>query len=124
MPLVRFQPADVEIEVPTGTLIHEAALRAGILDLELPCGGEGSCGLCKVELEGRGSPALACQTKVTSDIVVRLPNRSEQDARVLGDSHTLIDPGLLPDPNHLTPLYRRRRLTVPPASIEEHYSDW
>jgi uncharacterized 2Fe-2S/4Fe-4S cluster protein (DUF4445 family) len=124
MPLVRFQPADVEIEVPTGTLIHEAALRAGILDLELPCGGEGSCGLCKVELEGRGSPALACQTKVTSDIVVRLPNRSEQDARVLGDSHTLIDPGLLPDPNHLTPLYRRRRLTVPPATIEEHYSDW
>ncbi len=124
MPLVRFQPADIEVDVPAGTLIHEAALRAGILDLELPCGGEGSCGLCKVELEGRDSPALACQTKVISDIVVQLPDRSEQDARVLGDSHTLIDPGLLPDASHLTPLYRRRRIKVPPASIEEHYSDW
>jgi ferredoxin len=48
MPSVRFQPANVVAEVPVGTLIHEAALRAGILDLELPCGGEGSCGLCKV----------------------------------------------------------------------------
>ncbi len=49
---VRFQPADVVAEVPAGTLIHEAALRAGILDLELPCGGEGVCGLCKVEVGG------------------------------------------------------------------------
>jgi uncharacterized 2Fe-2S/4Fe-4S cluster protein (DUF4445 family) len=124
MPLVRFQPAEIEVEVPSGTLIHEAAFRAGILDLELPCGGEGSCGLCKVEVEGRGTPALACQAKITSDIVVHLPERSQQGARVLGDSHTLVDPGLLPDTTHLTPLYRRRRIKVPPASIEEHYSDW
>lgn len=124
MPSVRFQPADVVAEVPAGTLLHQAALRAGILDLELPCGGEGSCGLCKVELEGRDTPVLACQTRVVSDIVVRLPERSQAGARVLGDSHSLIDPSLLPDPGHLTPLYRQRRLTVPPASIEEHYSDW
>ncbi len=123
MPLVRFQPGNVTAEVPAGTLIHEAAFRAGILDLELPCGGEGSCGLCKVELEGRSSPVLACQTKITSDIVVRLPDRRE-GARVVGDSHQLVDPGLLPDQQHLTPLYRRRRIKVPPASIEEHYSDW
>ena len=124
MPSVRFQPADVVAEVPAGTLIHQAAIRAGILDLELPCGGEGSCGLCQVELEGRETPVLACQTKVTSDIVVRLPDRGQPGARVLGDSHALIDPGLLPDRRHLTPLYHHRRLTVPPASIDEHYSDW
>ena len=81
MPSVRFQPANVVAEVPAGTLIHQAALRAGILDLELPCGGEGSCGLCKVELEGRETPVLACQTKVVSDIVVRLPDRSNSRAR-------------------------------------------
>ncbi len=75
MPFVRFQPADVVAEVPAGTLIHQAALRAGILDLELPCGGEGSCGLCSVQVEGRDTPALACQTKVVSDIVVHLPDR-------------------------------------------------
>ena len=124
MPSVRFQPANVVAEVPAGTLIHQAAIRAGILDLELPCGGEGSCGLCKVELEGRETPVLACQTKVVSDIVVRLPDREQPGARVLGDSHRLIDPGLLPDRRHLTPLYHHRRLSVPPASIDEHYSDW
>ena len=124
MASVRFQPANVVAEVPAGTLIHEAALRAGILDLELPCGGEGSCGLCSVEVEGRDKSVLACQTKVVSDIVVHLPDRSQAGARVLGDSHSLIDPALLPDREHLAPLYRRQRLTVPPASIEEHYSDW
>src|SRR5664279_5459345 len=123
MPIVRFQPGDVVADVPVGTLISQAALKAGIVDLELPCGGEGSCGLCKVELEGRDSPVLSCQSKVTSDIVVHLPDRRE-GARVVGDSHLLIDPALLPDPDHLTPLYRLQRITVPPASIEEHYSDW
>jgi uncharacterized 2Fe-2S/4Fe-4S cluster protein (DUF4445 family) len=123
MPVVRFQPDDVAAEVPAGTLIREAALRAGIPDLELPCGGDGSCGLCKVEVEGQRTPVLACQSRITSDIVVRLPDR-RQGARVVGDSHALIDPGLLPDAGRLTPLYRRLRLNVPPASVEEHYSDW
>lgn len=123
MASVRFQPGDIVAEVPEGTLIHLAALRAGILDFELPCGGEGVCGLCKVEVEGRDTPVLACQTKVVSDIVVHLPSR-QRGAQVLGDSHSLIDPALLPDVAHLSPLYRQRRVTVPPASIEEHYSDW
>ena len=87
-------------------------------------GGEGSCGLCQVDVVGREVPVLACQTKITSDIEVRLPDRSRTGALVLGDSHALIEPGLLPSRDHLTPLYRRQRLVVPPASIEEHYSDW
>jgi uncharacterized 2Fe-2S/4Fe-4S cluster protein (DUF4445 family) len=124
MASIRFQPANVVAEVPAGTFIHEAALRAGILDLELPCGGDGSCGLCQVEVAGRDAPVLACQTKITSDIEVRLPDRSQTGALVLGDSHSLIEPGLLPDREHLTPLYRQQRIMVPPASIEEHYSDW
>jgi len=122
--MVRFQPANVVTEVPSGTPIHVAALRAGILDLELPCGGEGACGLCQVEVVGLDAPVLACKTRVTSDMVVRLPDRTQAAARVLGDSHALIDPGLLPGRDCLTPLYRDLRITVPPASIEEHYSDW
>ena len=46
MPLVRFLPAQIEIEVAAGTLIHEAAIRAGLRTLDLPCGGQGACGLC------------------------------------------------------------------------------
>jgi uncharacterized 2Fe-2S/4Fe-4S cluster protein (DUF4445 family) len=124
MASILFQPANIVAEVPAGTFIHEAALRAGILDLELPCGGDGSCGLCHVEVVGRDAPVLACQTKIISDMEVRLPDRSQTGGLVLGDSHSLIEPGLLPDREHLTPLYRQQRLVVPPASIEEHYSDW
>lgn len=123
MPSVLFQPGNVLAEVPDGTLVHQAAIRAGILDLELPCGGEGVCGLCKVQLEGRDTAVLACRTKVTSDIVVHLPER-QRGARVLGDSQSLVDPALLPERAHLSPLYRQLRITIPPASLEEHYSDW
>jgi uncharacterized 2Fe-2S/4Fe-4S cluster protein (DUF4445 family) len=77
-----------------------------------------------VEVLGLDAPVLACKTRVTSDLVVRLPDSSKTTARVLGDSHSLIDPGLLPGRDHLTPLYHDLRITVPPASIEEHYSDW
>ena len=52
MPLVRFLPAQIEIEVAAGTLIHEAAIRAGLLTLDLPCGGQGTCGLCLVDVAG------------------------------------------------------------------------
>jgi len=140
MPVVRFLPADVAIDVPTGTLLHEAAILAGIDDLHLPCGGTGTCGQCLVELtKGKSEPlgqsylevalvekglVLACQSKVCEDLVVRLPETHDAALRVVGDSHFLISEDLLPSHERLTPLCRAEQLTVPPASIEEHYSDW
>ena len=140
MPVVRFLPTDLAVEVPTGTLLHEAAILAGIEDLHLPCGGTGTCGQCLVELVKGESEALgqsyleaalvekhlvlACQSKVREDLVVRLPESHDAALRVVGDSHFLISEDLLPDQQHLSPLYRVDQLTVPPATIEEHYSDW
>jgi uncharacterized 2Fe-2S/4Fe-4S cluster protein (DUF4445 family) len=140
MPFVRFLPNDAVVEVPAGTLLHEAAIRAGIDNLHLPCGGTGTCGQCLVELvQGSSEPlgqsyleaalghkglVLACQSKVREDLVVRLPETRDAALRVVGDSHFLISEDLLPDQKLLTPLYRALELTVPPASIEEHYSDW
>jgi uncharacterized 2Fe-2S/4Fe-4S cluster protein (DUF4445 family) len=127
MPLVRFLPAEIEIEVAAGTLIHDAAVRAGLLTLDLPFGGQGTCGECMVEIAGAdgGSRAvIACQTRIPGDLTVRIPETRDTTMRVLGDCHHLVDPELLPDPAHLSPLCRVARLTVPPASIEEHYSDW
>lgn len=122
MPSVRFLPADIAVEVPDGTLIHEAAIRAGILDLELPCGGQGTCGQCLVEIGDR--LVMACQTRVSRDLAVRVPENRDAAMQVVGDSHFLTSDALLPERNRLLPLYRMERLTVPPASIEEHYSDW
>lgn len=48
-------------------------LREAGLAPEAPCGGQGTCGKCMVEIDG--APALACQTRVTSDLTVRLPER-------------------------------------------------
>ena len=50
--------------------------------------------------------------------------RQDDTLRTLGDSHLLIADDLLPDAADLSPLYRSVQLTVPLASIEEHYSDW
>jgi len=127
MPTVRFLPDDVAVDVPAGTLIHEAAIRAGLAHLELPCGGQGSCGLCLVEVTGAGrEPAMvmACQTKVGGDVVVRLPEPQSLAMQVVGDSHFLLSEETLPDRAGLAPLFEYRQLTVPPASLEEHYSDW
>jgi uncharacterized 2Fe-2S/4Fe-4S cluster protein (DUF4445 family) len=127
MPLVRFLPAEIEVEVAAGTLIHEAAIRAGLLTLDLPCGGQGTCGLCLVETVGAGGQrreVAACQTAIAEDLTVRLPDARDAAMRVLGDSHHLVSRELLPDLAHLVPLSRLTRLTIPPASIDEHYSDW
>ena len=140
MAIVRFLPSDVTVDVPSGTLLHEAAILAGIDNLYLPCGGTGTCGQCLVEVvQGRSEAVsqsylevalveknlvLACQSKVREDLVVRLPETHDAALRVVGDSHFLISENLLPDQQHLSPLYRAEQLNVPPATIEEHYSDW
>jgi uncharacterized 2Fe-2S/4Fe-4S cluster protein (DUF4445 family) len=129
MPTVRFLPAERRVEVPAGTLIHEAAIRAGLLDLELPCGGQGTCGLCLVEIGEPGNQTAlrmvpACQSRIREDVTVRVPKRQDIAMQVVGDSHFLINQELLPDTSRLSPLFHFERLSVPPASLEEHYSDW
>ncbi|MHB1461924.1 MAG: ASKHA domain-containing protein [Armatimonadota bacterium] len=136
MPIVRFLPSDVVVEVASGSLIHEAAIKGGIEELHLPCGGKGTCGRCLVEViqgtletaEQMGASekklVLACKTKVTGDLTVKLLQKRQTAMQVVGDSHFLVDEDCLPDPNALTPLYCSQAITVPPASIEEHYSDW
>jgi len=140
MPIVTFLPAEISVEVPAGVLIHEAAIKAGVEDLHLPCGGKGTCGQCLVEVVSGQADAvgrarldealaksglvMACQTKVREDLVVRLKQTRDAAMRVVGDSHFLVSQDFLPDRDNLSPLYRTETFQVPPATIEEHYSDW
>ncbi len=127
MPVVRFLPDDRSVDVPAGTLIHDAAIKAGLLSLELPCGGQGTCGLCVVEVASAQQPAAlvpACRTKVQSDVIVRLPERQDVAMQVVGDSRFLIGEDLAPVAAALSPLFRHLAVQVPPATLEEHYSDW
>lgn len=83
--IVVFKPSGKIVEVAPGTLLLEAAKRAGI-EVNTPCGGFGRCGRCKVQVEmgevaRRSSPhltaaevergwALACLTVIKGDVIV------------------------------------------------------
>jgi uncharacterized 2Fe-2S/4Fe-4S cluster protein (DUF4445 family) len=140
MPTVTFLPANTTVEVPAGTLISEAAIRAGIEDLHLPCGGKGTCGQCLVQVvQGDADPlghtrldealaggglVMACQTKVRDDLTVRMRQTHDAAMRVVGDTHFLVSQDFLPDRDNLSPMFGTETVTVTPPSIEEHYSDW
>ncbi|MCG8308284.1 MAG: ASKHA domain-containing protein [Cytophagales bacterium] len=53
-------------------------------DLYAPCGGNGTCGKCKVWIVGEGS-VTSCFYPISSDISVRLPDQRE--AKILVDQH-------------------------------------
>ena len=67
---VTFQPDGVTAEVPEGTTISDAGIKAGV-KIKLPCAGNGRCGKCMVEVGNER--VLACQTPVTDGMVVAVP---------------------------------------------------
>ncbi|MCC7129085.1 MAG: DUF4445 domain-containing protein [Anaerolineae bacterium] len=97
---VRFDLGDKAVQVPSGTLLSEAAQLAGI-DVNQPCGGQGRCGRCAVQiLDGtvrRRSTlrlttedvalgyALACQTVVEGDVDVHVPAQEKIERRLTTD---------------------------------------
>lgn len=63
-------PANVHMEVPAGANLL-GALRAAGFAVDAPCGGRGTCGKCKVIVDG--VETLACQTIIDRDMTVELP---------------------------------------------------
>ena len=55
---VKFDIAAEPVVVPTGTLLAEAARLAGI-DIMQPCGGQGRCGRCVVQVTSGAGAAAA-----------------------------------------------------------------
>lgn len=97
---VQFDPGGRAVEVLPGTLLVEAAGRAG-LALDTPCGGGGTCGKCLVRIRHAGPPVeteeknltpeqlaagwrLACRRRVLRDEVVHVP-----DSSLFGGGHQI-----------------------------------
>ncbi len=115
--IIRFEPSGLRTEVPQGTVLLEAAHKAGIY-LSSICGGDGYCGKCKVVIdegqfesrpttlltpnEIRENFVLACQTKVLSDMTVTVPKfHSLETSQILMDTDAhrfseLVPKGLVP----------------------------
>ena len=100
MPQVIFNPGGVKIDVPAGSLIQEAARKAGV-EIGMPCGGQGRCGRCAVIVESgsvrrrstirlsaadvQTGYALSCQTVVDGNAVVTVPPQEKIERRLTSD---------------------------------------
>jgi len=72
---VSFTEQSKKVEVPSGSTILDAAVKAGI-KLYTACGGRGTCGKCLVRLKPDGPGVLACQYHLTNDVDVHIPPAS------------------------------------------------
>jgi uncharacterized 2Fe-2S/4Fe-4S cluster protein (DUF4445 family) len=124
---VDFEPEGKIAQLPVGSTVAEAAKQAKV-GIRSECGGQGSCGKCKVivrnpsavgeitqaershlsQVELESGYRLACQTKVLRDVTIEIPPASRVESRkiqVLGlERKTELNPSLkkfclmLPEP--------------------------
>jgi len=81
---VTFRPDDCQIQISSGVTLLQAQIAAGLRP-DAPCGGKGTCGKCRVTLEG--TEALACQTTVDRDMVV--VTTQAENIKILTSAHTV-----------------------------------
>lgn len=139
--IIKFDISSEPVTVPTGTLISEAAEKAGI-EINQPCGGQGRCGRCAVIVnEGDASIrrrstlrlssedvatgyALACQSVIEGDAEITVPPQEKIQRRLTTDrtvGKVEIPAGYDPQQSQTI---RRVRLTLPPPSMDDQTDDW
>ncbi len=139
---VTFQPGGKAVVVPAGTELLAAARAAGV-EIDSPCGGEGTCGKCmvrvlagEVDSESLGllshdavadGYVLACKTRVLAPAVtVEVPEPESREHGKFSDSPDdvfLIRHELLPKTWDFDPLALKWLLEVPPPRLEQGMSD-
>ena len=129
---------DTVVAVPAGALLTEAATKAGIF-IAQPCGGQGRCGRCAVQVkEGRVrrrstlrlSPedvaagyALACQSVVEADAWVSVPRQEMLERRLTTDrvvTDVAVPAGYTFECDQSI---RRFCLTLPPPTMDDQRDD-
>lgn len=78
---VTFLPKGISVEVDTGTTVLQAQIAAQ-LHPDAPCGSNGTCGKCRVQIGEEMH--LSCQTIVDRDMTVILPEEGEADVLTAG----------------------------------------
>lgn len=136
---VNFDTASQPVRVKTGTLLSEAALSAGV-DLNQPCGGQGRCGRCALQITNgnirRRSTirlskedldqgfALACQSIVEDDILVKVPPQ-EKIERILTSDRTVAKVTVPPGYDFTQDqVIQAIPLTLNPPDMSDQTDDW
>lgn len=138
---VRFLPDNKSIKTPIGTNLLKAASIAGVA-IYSNCGGQGSCGKCRVIIKSGNFTAapsthlkkeeieagtvISCLTNVEGDLVVEIPieSRMKEGKRIAVTSawsylaDILKKEGLAPDP-----LTRKIAINLPPPTLSDNISD-
>lgn len=130
---VRVVPPDRELKLKTGDNLRTALIEAGI-PLDSPCGGQGTCLKCKVQLSGisqkytepekeklsreelDGGWHLACQVTVEESGEVRLPEIEISRAKASF--------GLLGEEISLQPNVRSLHFELSKPSLKDQRADW
>jgi len=129
----------VVASIPTGTLLSEAARQAGV-EIGQPCGGQGRCGRCAVQVTAgnvrrrstlRLSPeaieegfSLACQSVVEGDASVFIPAQ-EKIARNLTTDRIAAEVSVPADYAFATSqTIKRIPLTLSQPSMDDQTDDW
>ncbi|GAB4503440.1 MAG: ASKHA domain-containing protein [Anaerolineales bacterium] len=129
----------VTVEVASGTLLTEAARQAGV-EIGQPCGGQGRCGRCAVQIQRgnvrrrstlRLSPqaiqdgyGLACQTVVEGDAAIYVPPQ-EKIERTLTTDRIAAEVSVPADYNYQAyQTIRRLNLRLKPPSMDDQTDDW
>ena len=140
---VCFEPSGLKTEVPAGTILLEAARKAGVY-LSSICGGDGYCGKCKVVIdegqsksrpttlltpdETRENVVLACRTKVLSDMTITVPKfHTLETSQILMDSDAHRFSELAGDIREgvfeFDPLVRKLAVEMSEPTVHDHTAD-
>ena len=123
-----------------GTLLSDAAVEAGI-GLNLPCGGQGRCGRCRVKVEHGAIShrsgvrltsaeieegwALGCQAVVKGDAVVFVPEQEQAEIEIIAPTVGAERIALAAEfTEELDPTLRRAHVTIEPPSLDDQTTDW
>ena len=138
--IVVFKPSGQVVEVEVGTLLSDAAVEAGVT-LNLPCGGQGRCGRCRVRVaHGNVSHrsgvrlssadleegwALGCQAVIKGDAVVIVPEQEKVEIEFITKTVGAERIALAAEfSDKVDPSVRRAHLTIDPPSLDDQTTDW
>lgn len=125
--------------IPAGTLLSDAARQAGV-EIGQPCGGQGRCGRCAVQVTAgnvrrrstlrlsqesvEAGFALACQSVVEGDASIFVPVQ-EKIARNLTTDRIAAEVSVPTDYDFATSqTFKRIPLTMSPPSMVDQTDDW
>ena len=138
--IVVFKPSGQVVKVEVGTLLSDAAVEAGVA-LNLPCGGQGRCGRCRVRVEHGAIShrsgvrltsaemdegwALGCQAVVKGDAVVFVPEQEQVEiefsTQAVGAERIALAAEFAEE---LDPSVRRAHMVIEPPSLDDQTTDW